>query len=86
METPLLGLTHYLFPLSLILEKVDDIDITLDDARLATGFPPSSPSVIFSPDFDDLACGTGDHKGITYKQFPTIATTRVINISPPSRI
>ena len=41
-----------------------------------------------SPDVDDLACGTAcgavDHRDITYKQFPTVATTRGVNTPPLS--
>ena len=46
-----------MFHLSIILENIDEIEITLDYDRPSTGFPPSSPSVILSPDFDVLACG-----------------------------
>ena len=82
METLSPGLPNSLFPLSVILEKVVENDITLYDDKLATGFPPSSSIITLSPDFDDLTYGIVDQRDVTYKHVPTVDTTRVVNNSP----
>ena len=84
LETPSPGLPNYLLPLYFILEEVDEIEITLDDDMLATGFLPSSPNVTLSSDFDALVYEKVDRMGVSYKYFLTVATTRVINNLPPS--
>ena len=64
LETLSLRLPNYMFPLSTILEEVNENDVTLDDDRPATGFPPSSPNITFSSDFDDLVCVTVGHRNV----------------------
>ena len=57
------------FSLSILLEEVDDIEITLDGNRPANGFSLSSPNVILSHDFDSLASETVDHRDVSYTHF-----------------
>ena len=83
LETPSTRLPYSLHPFAVILEEVDKNEITLDDNRLATEFPPSSPNISFSSEFDDPTCGTVDHMDVTYKTPPTVTTTRIINTPPP---
>ena len=69
---------------SFILEEIDENEIILDDERSATGFPLSLPNVTLSSEFDDLACGTVDHRNVIYSNLPTVAIARVMNTPPPS--
>ena len=64
-----------MFPLSNILEALNENEITLDDDSTSNRFSLSSPTVTFSPEFDDIDCVTVDHIDVSYKYFSIVATT-----------
>ena len=76
-------LPNSLFPYSSIVDDNENTIILADD-RSATGLPISLPPIIFSPNFEDLVCGTVDNRDVSNIYSPTVATTSIINTPPPA--